>query len=275
MNEQDEQWFDALAGHCRPANAQDQRLQQALRQAANIDAAAQRDQLAERRLLDRLEREGFLASASEPQQTKRMIWPRLAQVAVIVLCLGLLVELSLMPTLQREEGRMPFSSKDAPERPVQALASAPKVQAAAESIGLSKAPQALMQAQGAMTKPVLEESSSVELADQAAPTVSRQSNSAFRSAKSPPLKREREQVLELWVEDLALASQHLEAWRIEMETDSSAKSELAGDGLMQLRCDKEAACKGLEDALLTLSMRPWSTTPSVGQAMQLRLRQTP
>ena len=275
MSEQDEQWFDALAGHSRSANADDQRLQQALRQAASIDAAARRDQLAERRLLDRLEREGLLSARSEPQPEKRIIWPRLAQVAVIVLCLGLVVELSLTPTVEQDENPSPLRLKEMSEdaAPVSAVAFEAQVESASASP--SKARQAPMQAQRSSAKPSSAESSAAEFADQAAPAYSQQGNSALRLAKPPLAKREQEQSPELWVEDISQAREQLQAWIEKAHTEMSQESDSADDGLIQLRCLQTEACKELSDALQALSVRPLSVEPRAGEALQMQLRQKP
>ncbi len=87
MGNDDETWFDALAGHDAPASAADAKMQSAIRAAAAKLDEAEPDVLAERRLLARLEREGLL------QKPQRWRAPRLAQAAVIVLCVGVVVEL--------------------------------------------------------------------------------------------------------------------------------------------------------------------------------------
>ena len=96
MSERDEQWFDALAGQDRPANAADAQFQQALRRAANA-MQQPADQLAQQRLLLRLEKEGLLPPRSRKLRPSRQWLPRLSQAAVVLLCLGLAFQLGDLP----------------------------------------------------------------------------------------------------------------------------------------------------------------------------------
>ncbi len=89
MADRDEDWLDALAGARAPANARQQKEIDALRRAARALDATVSDEMAERRLLDRLEREGLLPSRRRGQ---RQLLHSLARAAVVVLCLGLVLE---------------------------------------------------------------------------------------------------------------------------------------------------------------------------------------
>ena len=85
-------WFDALAG-AAPAAPAEQAEIAALRRASRRLAPATVDELAWRRLQRRLETEGLLADAP-----RRPSWTTgVARAAVVVLCLGLVLELARTP----------------------------------------------------------------------------------------------------------------------------------------------------------------------------------
>ena len=134
MHSDDETWFDALAGHAEPADAADAALQQAVRRAAVQLEDSAADALAERRLLARLEREGLL---SPVRPAPRWRAPRLAQVAVIVLCVGVVMQISgVLPDAA------PLRSQDAEPVAIQAHDSAEELVAQSAPARAAEAPQA-------------------------------------------------------------------------------------------------------------------------------------
>lgn len=259
MRSDDEKWIDALAGHDAPASADEARMQQAVRKAAASMEATQgeADMLAERRLLQRLEREGLLAR-SRAQRWRPL---RLAQAAVIVLCVGLSVELiRVEPTRQLAQDAEPLKPvadvADMAAAPAQfALPEPSSARAMAEARAAKQAAQAVKAAPPAA-------SASAPLRDQAAglSTPSQSRESVARAAPPPDIR--------VPVADLK------NAWReLQHVLDSNTGlTEISRDALrdrISLRCVVQSGCDSLRDWLHSLD--DTLPEPQVGEVMHLRL----
>lgn len=96
MTQRDEAWFAALAGEQAPADQPEAQELAAIRRAAAGLQGGGVDELAQQRLLRRLEAEGLLSSETRPAtEGRRRSWrlpPGLSSVAVILLCVGVTLE---------------------------------------------------------------------------------------------------------------------------------------------------------------------------------------
>lgn len=256
MRSDDDKWFDALAGHEAPASADEARMHSAIRKAAaRIEAGQEeRDMLAERRLLQRLEREGLLAHP--PAQGWRPV--RWAQAAVIVLCVGLSVELIRTPSApQLDQDALPLTpAADMPVAQEQA-AQAPlsSSYAMAKEEASRQANQALKSA-----PPVSSESALArdQAAGDSAPSPMRES----RARAAPP------------AEIRVPVAQRSQAWRelqalLESDTGLVMISSDSASGRMSLRCDTQTSCHSLRDWLHAFDRT--LPTPEIGAVMRLRL----
>lgn len=249
MSEQDEQWFDALAGHRAPATAADARLHQALRQAAAHEAQPQRDELAEQRLLRRLQAEGLLPIETKPTSV-RLIWPRLAQVAVIVLCVGVVLQLVRPPVPQFSEkaatkqDAAPQSKSGAPD-----AAGTSRVAPAEQSFS---APARVREYQAAPAPSALE---------QAPPATERVATPAFT----------------LHVLDVNQALARLQQ---QLDDESALEQLPAVDGAkdnhsLRLRCQSDAACTNLIRLLRQLDAKQDIPELVPGPVVTLHFEQRP
>ncbi len=278
MSEQDEQWFEALAGHRAPASAEDQRLHQALRQAAQ--AAVSRlptDTLAEQRLLRRLEGEGLLKperSQAIPHRRRRTPI-RWAQAAVILLSVALVYDMGL----QREQPQEPFSSAplsrsidDAKRRANQAerMPRSPK----ASELQLSGPVQESMDAPAPASSPE-QESNSAPRAQ--APAAAAFADLAKEQRKPARERQSPERVLR--VASLSAAQEALQRWMPERAAKPPARRLEDAAVVLHLRCDDADDCQQLARALQALAARPaqdqsgWQPRPD--EVLQLRLELQP
>lgn len=254
MHSDDETWFDALAGHAEPADAADAALQQAVRRAAVQLEDSAADALAERRLLARLEREGLIAPA---RPSSRWRAPRLAQAAVIVLCVGVVVQISgVLPDAA------PLRSQDAEPVAIQAHDSAEELVAQSAPAPAAEAPQARAFSPEPARKSAAAPPAS---ADVAAPMAGAMAQTERREAFAAP-RAEPDVVLRLnnpaarWQELLSLVDKHegLDA----LSRDDAQKR-------LRLRCAHRQACQALKDWLQGVGEAEQSLVP--GQPLVLRL----
>lgn len=255
MRSDDEKWFDALAGHQAPASADDARMQSAVREAASRIEPAQGevDMLAQRRLLQRLEREGLLPSSPRPR------WRpvRLAQAAVIVLCVGLVVELIRLEPLPRfvREAEAPM-----PARPSAHAERAPKV-AADQAQSLAKADAFNEPAEAAASAP------------QSAPMPSGSRDQAVGLAV--PGERRQAMARAAPPGDISVVvAEPAQAWRELQEwlAANTGVTVISGDESayrISLRCDEQSSCQDLRDWLHAIDQS--LPTPRMGQVLSLRL----
>lgn len=97
-------WFDALAGIGPAANSADEQMISAVRSAADRIDDARIDKMALKRLLNRLESEGLLAS----RRSRWQQWaPGLATAAVIILAVGVMLEWSVFRPYPQEMDVIP------------------------------------------------------------------------------------------------------------------------------------------------------------------------
>ena len=255
MRSDDEKWFDALAGHQSPASAEDARLQSAVRKAASRIERAQgeADMLAQRRLLQRLEAEGLLPSSPKPR------WRpvRLAQAAVMVLCVGLAVELI---QLEPKPGLVPESEPS--------MARAPVAQA-------ERAPQSTIEQKQSPAKAdaIGQRAEALASVPQSAPVPSRARDQAIGAA-TPSERRQAMARVAPSGEILVVVAEPAQTWRelLEWLAANHAITVVFRDESayrISLRCDEQSSCERLRDWLNTLDHR-LPTLPT-GQVLSLRL----
>lgn len=229
MGNDDETWFDALAGHDAPASAADAKMQSAIRAAAAKLDEAEPDVLAERRLLARLEREGLL------QKPQRWRAPRLAQAAVIVLCVGLVVELVRVDPAGDARYDAEGLSVD------EVMVAEDTTSALSEEQASAKAVQP--QARAALQPAPLKSSAARELAppnaDQqvAGEAPSAERRESFAAAPMPDIV--------VRVDDPATAWRHLLSW-VEQQQGLVVLSHEESARRIRLSCNDAAACEGLQ-----------------------------
>lgn len=271
MSEQDEHWFDALAGHRAPATASDARLQQALRQAVAYESASRRDELAEQRMLRRLEHEGLLPKTH--RSTPRIIRPRLAQVAVIVLCVGVVLHLvrPLAPD-QNVPIAARFEAAPEPKAVSQDKASLRQESPAAQSFA---APE---------PAPVRERWARDESASSSAPAESLQSG-VMKQRKPAALADRRElevaatasppKPITLQVANPSAAKMRIQQL-VERHADiTQVKPDATDQATVQLRCDTATACDQLLQQMQALDGRFASKTLPRQQTLMLIFKEKP
>lgn len=252
MGNDDETWFDALAGHDAPASAADAKMQSAIRTAAAKLDEAEPDVLAERRLLARLEREGLL------QKPQRWRAPRLAQAAVIVLCVGLVVELVRVdPTGDARYGAEGLSVDEV-------MVAEDAMGALNEEHASAKAVQP--QARAALQPAPLKSSEARELAppnaDQqaAGEAPSAERRESFAAAPMPDIAVRVDDPVQVWRELLSWVEQQ-QGLAVLSHEDSTRR--------IRLSCNDAAACEGLQ---AWLNEHETSIeAPQIGQVMHFRL----
>ena len=240
MTEED-RWLDALAGARQPADEQERREQEALRRAARALESGPVDELAEQRLLRRLEQQGLLSPGPA------RMWPgmrHLARVAVVLLCLGVTLEWLLFtpptqqPATEVVEESMPVPVRTAATETLRAVPAQAKKQRSASQADQpthqadAMAPQA--DAMASPAEPKAPAASQGFAADQARPEARQ---AAARMEAGPPRQR-------VPVQDPRAARDELLALveaqpGIELDADKRQADEL------RLRCVDQVACDTL------------------------------